>query len=308
MNSPREDGQPLPPIRAMVFRDRPDFILFHVREGGALVVPRLESPFVRADVSKALAAAGVDYRMSESVAGRFGGVMRAVLEGERGERKQRQKEHEATLAYFERSGTPASRDRAALRVRKEEVDATIRELKRWLAEARSRAYTTGQRDPDYRTKERELASLQTESLALQGRLGALRREENKRSQGDWLEVFKKMARRHLSSEVYEELVQVTNAEVASRDDVADERSNDEAEPELAELARSLRRHDRAKLVADRKAEDVELVRDVQAREHRAREAAQQAECEVAGLTAEEMFVRKVHHTIKKRDGETGGES
>ena len=59
------------------------------------------------------------------------------------------------------------------------MDEIIRALKAEIAEARSKAFTSGQYMPPgvYRAKERRLKDLKDESQALQTRIGELRRAE-----------------------------------------------------------------------------------------------------------------------------------
>lgn len=198
----QDDGRCL---RVMVFPDRPDCILFYVPDGMRLIIPPIPSPFYKTTTSAALSSAGLNYRLTESVPGRWTESVLLMKKAERAERAQLQKVREATMAVLDRSGGPLAQNRAEAISKKHEVDERIREAKAWIGRAKSNSFARGTyEDPDrYRRKERELYELQQESLALQARLGELKKlekAENRAAAKDENERFVKAAYRVLSQE------------------------------------------------------------------------------------------------------------
>src|SRR5262245_54769512 len=76
------DQEDLRPVRVMIFPDRPDCILFYVPEGMKLVVPPLTSPFYKKTAADALTDARINYRLTESVPGRWTESMQIMRKAE----------------------------------------------------------------------------------------------------------------------------------------------------------------------------------------------------------------------------------
>lgn len=200
----------------MVFPDRPDCLLFFVPDGGRLEIPALTSPFYKGTTATALGQAGVEYRITESVPGRWTDSMMLMRKSEKAERAQMQKQREATLAVFDRGGGDLGKTRAGCITRKHDVDGQIRDTKAWLGKAKSDAfYHQKYAEPSlYRRKERDLHELQQESLALQARLGELRKTEKKAQSDEYLQMFKDAALRVLTREQFDSIVEAMGDNLA----------------------------------------------------------------------------------------------
>ena len=167
-------------LRAAVFPDRPDCILFLVTEGEPLSLPVLETPFERIAVAKALGLAGIKSNVFETVPGRWTSAMTKAKRDESSTAGQEQKQETAFRAALLR-GSPnlhVQKHAEALQ-RKHETDERIRALKVEIGNAKSAAATRGVYMPpqQYRRKEAKLEELKQESQALQTLLGELRQKE-----------------------------------------------------------------------------------------------------------------------------------
>lgn len=179
------NGRPLPSVestgrvRVTIFPDRAEAILLHVSAGDRVALPALASPFRKSEVAGALKRAGISFDVTESVPGRWTQAATKMALEERAERHQIQRQKEATMLALDRSGGPLARTRAEALAKKHEVDDRIRQVKAWLAEAKTNFHTRGlYKDPvEYRGKEHELLRLKEDSQALQTRLGELRDQE-----------------------------------------------------------------------------------------------------------------------------------
>ena len=199
------------PIRVMIFPDRPDCILFYVPDGEALTTPPLAAPFNKKSVADAFAAVRANVRLTESTPGRWTESMKMMRKAEKAERFQLQKQREAAMVVLDRGGGDLAKTRAEAIARKHGVDERIRDAKDWIKRAKSNAATRGQYEDAerFRRKERELSSLQTESLAIQQQLGDLRKQEkaeNVKSSNEEMHLFKKAAYRVLSEQQFEEIL------------------------------------------------------------------------------------------------------
>lgn len=193
----------------MVFPDRPDCLLLYVPEGMKVALPEIASPFDKAGASEALTKAGLRFRITESVPGRWTTSVVMMKSAEKAERAQVQKLREASMIALERGGTDLAKNRAEAIAKKHEVDERIREVKNWIGRAKSNLKAgRGYEEHRYRRKERELRDLQGESLALQNRLTELRKqekEENAAAQEEENERFRRTAYRILPREVFERI-------------------------------------------------------------------------------------------------------
>lgn len=208
------NGRPLPcveptgRVRVTVFPDRAECILLHVSEGQEVALPALKSPFRKAEIAAVLKRAGIRCDVTESVPGRWTQAASKMALEERAERHQIQRQKEATMLALDRSGSPLARTRAEALAKKHVVDDRIREIKAWLAQARTNFHTRGlYKDPvEYRGKEHELLRLKEDSQALQTRLGELREQEKaqnrvaEREEGD---RFRAAAHKVLTAEQLE---------------------------------------------------------------------------------------------------------
>lgn len=170
------------PLRLMIFDERPDCLVIYLARGASLRLPEIPRPFNnKAGLSQALAAAGVDYRITTGTPGQWIKAHKALHLAERAERGQRDAEALAAKNALRRaSAVPASRDRAAALEQKLAIDQEIRALKAELGRAKAQAFTTGRYMPvdEYRAKERRLTELKEQSQALQVQIGKLRRAES----------------------------------------------------------------------------------------------------------------------------------
>lgn len=165
------------PARLMVFTDRPDCLLIVANDGAELRLPVLVAPFTKASVASAFGEVGLDYRVSESIAGRWNTARIQARKAERAERAQRNNMRlAAEAAAANGSPSDAIREHAGLTARKLEVDREIGKLKTKIAEAKSKAFTSGQyMDPTaFRRMESKLEALKNESQAIQVRFGEMR--------------------------------------------------------------------------------------------------------------------------------------
>lgn len=203
-------------IRIMVFVDRPDSVLLVAPDSDMPALPAMAAPFTKTSVSVAMVEAGVDARVSESIAGRWTTAIVQATKADKAERAQKQMLHEATVATLLRSANdPALRDRALTIQRKHEVDDSLRTLKAKLVEAKAKAATRGAFMPidEFRKLTARVDALKEESLALQTRLGELRdaekaanREADKAERSAFPQRFMTAARKMLDPDTYNELV------------------------------------------------------------------------------------------------------
>jgi hypothetical protein len=169
------------PIRVMVFPSRPDVLVIYVPEGEELWLPRMRSPFSRYDVANKLGEVDIPARVSESVPGRFTHAVEQAINAARAERNQRQREEEAAriaAVITSPEATDLDKERAKLLVEKQEVDDRIRQLKINIGSAKAAAATKGEYLPPakFRLLQDRLTTSQTRSLAIQRRLGEIKKE------------------------------------------------------------------------------------------------------------------------------------
>lgn len=207
-------------IRIMIFPSRPDCILFYVPDGEQLTIPPVPAPFNKKSVADIFAGANVACRITESVPGRWTESMMMMRKADKAERRQLQTQREASQATIERGGTLLARTRAEAITRKHLVDEQIREIKTWIGQAKSRAFSGQYERPElFRAKQRDLAELQTESLAIQQQLGALKKQEkaeNIAASNEEMQMFRRAARRVLTEAQFDAILD------AMADDLDDE--------------------------------------------------------------------------------------
>lgn len=218
-------------IRVLTFTDRPECLLIVATSDGAITLPRLRAPFVKHEVTRSLSEAGIRSRVSETQAGRWSRAAVKAHAAEKAERFQQNKQREATEATLLRGAeSVAARDRAEAIASKHAVDETIRNLKAKIGEAKSKRATTGQHmDPHaFRRLERDLALAQTESLALQTRLGELKKAEKAENirlaneqQSTFRGAFFAAAKRTLDRAVFLDLLAQAEAETLGHEDDGD---------------------------------------------------------------------------------------
>lgn len=160
-------------VRITVFHDRPDCILIHCPDGGSVQLPDLQSPFTKISVAQSCGKVGADFRVLESVAGRWTQAARQAASAEKSERTQRHKLAEAAKATTITG--PGASDRAAMLDRKRQIDEERRQLDVDLSVARGAAAREGKYlSPDkYQSMQSRIATLKTESIALQEKIGQL---------------------------------------------------------------------------------------------------------------------------------------
>jgi hypothetical protein len=202
-------------IRIMVFQDRPEALLIVVPDGSPpeVQLPTLRAPFTRAGVAMALGDAGIVARVSESVAGRWSTAILQAKNAAKAERRQRDKLQQASSAAVLRG--PDDIDRSRLIERKLVVDADIPVLKTKIGAAKAAAATRGVFMPpaQFRALESKLSTLQAESLAIQVKLGELKkagkeksRETRKEDEVRFERRFIRIAKEILDEETFAEIV------------------------------------------------------------------------------------------------------
>lgn len=194
-------------MRVVVFPEWPEAILILMSDGeSALSLPQLSVPFDRVAIAASLRTAGITPRVQEQAPGRWTTALSMARQAERAERFARQKEHEAAQAQIMTAASDdAEAERAELILEKHNVDDEIRQLKAKLGKARSTAATRGQymAPHEYRRLEDRLAKRQERSLAIQVRLGELKKARKAANQVEHRarsELFEKAAHEVLGEE------------------------------------------------------------------------------------------------------------
>lgn len=217
------------PLRVFTFPDRPDAILIYVPDGQELWLPRMRTPFNRYDVAMQLGGADIPAAVRDTVPGRFTHAMKLAVADDRATRGQMEREREAARCVEIKDhpeATTYQQKRAALVLAKSKIDDELRDLKVQIGRAKSRAATTGQFLPvaEFRAKESRIVDLQTTSLAIQKRLGDLRRQEaaeTKQAEPGRMKRFIELSKRYLSREQYQSLwAEVDAVGVAVNDEKA----------------------------------------------------------------------------------------
>jgi hypothetical protein len=226
--APDHATAPYEPIRIDVFTDRPGFLLLFVPPGRTFRFPDgLHAPFERVALAEALGLAGVDARVravhSDASLGR---VFTKTENERRSERAQRESLREAREHSILRGSTsPVVAIHSECVLRKQAVDGKLRSLKAKLSEAKTRAATTGHFLPraDFLKLEQDVEDAKAESLALQSRMGELRRQEKREGAAGLaaeFSLFRKFTK-ELDPDLFEEIkTRVENA-LAEREDGTD---------------------------------------------------------------------------------------
>src|SRR5262245_43018899 len=163
-------------IRARYFPKWPGAVLFFIPEGLRLTVRELEAPCEREQLQRACD----DLQISEAEPGRWTQSILMARAAAKAERQQRQNQQEASEAAILRGSVdPKERDRAKLLQEKHRVEGRMREIKATLAEAKSRASTTGCYMPprQYRGLESELGQTKQQVEAINAQLGQIKAAE-----------------------------------------------------------------------------------------------------------------------------------
>lgn len=209
------------PLRIMIFPDNPQTILIHVPEGQSLWLPILATPFDLDAICQALDDRDVPHVTTEGDPGRWWRNASQQENEEKADRLNQQKHEEvARRVHITTSpnATTIEKQRAELMLEKVKADEEIRQLKAEISKAKADAYSGTYLPPlVFQTKRQRLADLQTVSLALQGRLGELRRQQkaqnvelnNDKSRE---ERFIQKAKRHLSRDQFLTIWAEVNAE------------------------------------------------------------------------------------------------
>lgn len=210
-----DPNDPLPPIRVLTFATRPDVLLITVREGADFYLPRLRSPFDRHTVARALLDREIPAYVSEaSATGRYDKPLTKDEHDAKATRAQQAREAEAARAVEIRhspNATTTELQRAELILDKQRIDCELRDLKAEIGRAKALAATRGTFLPveTFRRKERQIVELQTKSLAVQHRLGELKKQFKKENiekanakRQTALERFRDCARELLPEQTY----------------------------------------------------------------------------------------------------------
>lgn len=217
------------PIRVMVFPQRRDVILIYVPEGQTLWMPPLKTPFDRHEIAAELGRKDVEARVRESTLGRFAAALANELGNEKAESGQRAKEKAAARRVdivHSQYATTAELQRAELIRDKETIDGDLRDLKAEVSRAKSLAATRGVFEPReaFQRKQRQIAELQTKSLAIQHRLGALKeqiRAQNVARSKDRNERFIRLVAAEMPpdmfAELWREVDEAEQAELAAKE-------------------------------------------------------------------------------------------
>ena len=199
---------------------RPECLLVIVPEGlsGTIHLPILTIPFTRTGVREAIgqhSLVSLDHdrclraRVFETTPGRWASAMTKARNEERSARAQQQRQAELTqAAIMNGSNVPLIRDRAEAVIRKNEIDATLAQLKVEFGRVRADAAVHGRyiEPRRYRAMEERIEGLKAESQALQTRLGELRRQEKRQNIANsdgGNAAFRKTARRMLDPNVFD---------------------------------------------------------------------------------------------------------
>jgi hypothetical protein len=170
--------------RILVFPESPDCMMVFAEDRDVVRLPVLSPPFMKADVAKALADAGIEASVWEGHTGRWTRAQLQARAAVKSERRTLQNERAAIHAVALKGALyPEIRDRAEAMAKKQSVDAELRELKEKLAAAKRNA-RVNQVYLSLEEMERltgRIAELQKESLALQAKMGELRKVEAQRN-------------------------------------------------------------------------------------------------------------------------------
>lgn len=186
-------------VRITLFHGEPEFLLVRVPAGESLRLA-IDGPLDRAKVSTALAAQGVDYRITETVPGRWSTAIRKLVNDEKAEAGNKAQLSQAGVhSMLRSSNVPEERRRSEMVLRKQQIDARLREIKVMLTDARGRAATRGEYMPraTYVALTSETEQLKQESQSVQNALTALRDE----GKGWRARTFEGVARRVLPPEM-----------------------------------------------------------------------------------------------------------
>ncbi len=203
------------PVRIVLFEDRPNTVLVHVPEGGVLELPECRSPFNKDEVAIAASKAGLDVRVSiEPRAGRWTTAIVRRVRDQRAEKMQRSRlQTETAVLQLQMSDDPILRDRARLIAKKQEVDEQLRLAKIRLGEVKGNVRTQHKyiSPREFRALEQSIASLQGQSLGIQGQLGAIKKtlSENKDSEFHARNKrFVDLAKQILDADEFAELIEL----------------------------------------------------------------------------------------------------
>ena len=208
------------PIRVMVFPQRRDVILIYVPEGQTLWMPPLKTPFDRHEIARTLGEKDVEARVRESTLGRFAAALTSELGNEKAEVGQRAKEKAAARRVdivHSQFATSAELKRAELVKDKEKIDAELRDLKAEVSRAKALAHTRRVFEPteQFQRKQRQIAELQTKSLAIQARLRELKEQvkaDNVERSRDRNERFIRLVAAEMPEDMFADLWREVDAE------------------------------------------------------------------------------------------------
>lgn len=198
------------PVRVMLFPDKPQAILIHVPGGQSLWLPPLATPFDLDAVCGALDDHDVSHVTTEGDAGKWWVNATQQEKEEKAERASQEKQQLAERMVrikLSPAATTFEKQRAELVLEKQKADDELRRLKLAISKAKSNAYLQGTylTTRDFREKQQRLADLQMVSLALQARLGELRRQRSEAardSEESRQRRFIEKAKRYLTRDQY----------------------------------------------------------------------------------------------------------
>ncbi len=203
------------PIRILTFAGRPDVLLVTVPEGQEFFLPRMRAPFDRHTVAQALGSVELPAFVNEaSATGRYGAPLAKDGRDEKAAAGQMHRQQEAARAVTitnSASATTTEKQRAELILEKQLIDDQLRNLKVEMGRAKALAATRGTYMPIgvYRAKEQAIVNMQAKSLAIQHRLGELKKRlhaENaaarEATEPSNLERFKECCRELLPEQQY----------------------------------------------------------------------------------------------------------
>lgn len=170
------------PLRITIFPDKPQTILIYVPQGQELWLPTLKTPFDLDAICEALDVRDVPHVTTEGDLGKWWRNAAQQENEEKAERVNQQKQQEAARRVrimTSPQATTIEKQRLELVREKEKADEEIRLLKAEIAKAKADAYTSGAYLPPavFQAKQQRLGDLQTVSIALQGKLTALRQHQ-----------------------------------------------------------------------------------------------------------------------------------
>ena len=196
------------PLRITLFPEHPQTILIYVPEGQALWLPTLPTPFDLDVVCDALDAHDVPHDTREGDRNRWWRNIQQSENAEKSVQGQQQREEEAARhvqVHLSPAATTIDKQRSEIVLMKHKVDDEIRQIKVQIGRAKANAAVRGVYEPPdvFRQREQHLADLQTTSIALQRKLGALKwqRHQHQSSKGRE-ERFVQKVKRHLTREQF----------------------------------------------------------------------------------------------------------